>query len=84
MSVLTLCSTRSLGIHVVEVDAAEQALRSSWEAEYEVGGGPDQADAVRAEMEEAGKVSRKQLVLVYSLQLAEAYVWLSHRPGLRG
>ena len=82
MSVLTLCATRSLGIHVVELDAAEQALRSSWEADYQIEG--DDAEGVRAELDDAGRVSRKQLALVYSLQLAEAYVICFPRASARG
>jgi len=88
MSVLTLCNTQSLGVHVVEVDAGEWALRSSWEGEYDEC--EDDDDDEEEEEEEKGRgrtmqsadgegsgVSRKQLALIYSLQLAEAYVPLS-------
>jgi hypothetical protein len=66
----TLLNSKSLGIHVVEVDEGAAALRSSWEGdpdyEFEETGEGNGA----AEFEE--KVSRKQLWLIYSLQLAEA------------
>jgi hypothetical protein len=74
MSVLTLCSTKQLGIHVVELDAGEQALRSSWEAGYEEYGEDRAAMLMAEEAEEGANVSKTQLVLIYSLQLAEAYV----------
>ncbi|KAA8908337.1 major facilitator superfamily domain-containing protein [Sphaerosporella brunnea] len=82
MSVLTLCSTKQLGIHVVELDAGEQALRSSWEADNEEYG-DDRADLLMAEeVEEATSVSKTQLALIYSLQLAEAIVAASLQPQL--
>ena len=71
MSVLTICNTRSLGIHVVELDAAEQAMRSSWEGEYEDFAEKEEEDVVAVE-EVHTSVSSKQLALIYSLQLAEA------------
>ena len=72
MSIVTICNQRALGIHVVEVDAAEQAMRSSWEGEYAFEGA-EELEGSREEVEEL-PVSRKQLTLIYSLQLAEAYV----------
>ncbi|KAI5782113.1 hypothetical protein FPQ18DRAFT_397782 [Pyronema domesticum] len=76
----TLLNSKSLGIHVVEVDEGAAALRSSWEGdpdyEFEETGEGNGA----AEFEE--KVSRKQLWLIYSLQLAEAIVAASLSPQL--
>jgi len=77
MSVSTLCNTRSLGVHVVEV--GEQALRSSWEGGYDECEEDDEEEGRMMPLvdEEGSNVSRGQLALIYSLQLAEAYVSLS-------
>lgn len=81
MSVLTLYNGGSLGIHVVDMGAEEeeeeeQALRSSWDGGYR-----EYVEELVKE-EDVAKVSRRQMALIYSLQLAEAYVMpRTHHDG---
>lgn len=72
MSLLSLCERRSLGIHVTDMDVEESqppllGEKNNFEVEEE---------ELKLEAEACSKVSRAQLSLIYSLHLAEAYVFL--------
>jgi hypothetical protein len=71
MSVLTLYNGGSLGVHVVDMGVQEEepALKS-WDG----GCRGDEEYVEELVKEEVVKVSRRQMALIYSLQLAEAYV----------
>ncbi|KAI5804941.1 major facilitator superfamily domain-containing protein [Geopyxis carbonaria] len=85
MSVLTLCNTGTLGIHVVELDSETQASFVEEEGDQEgeeEGYGEKDDQQMRMEVEETSQVSTRQLALIYSLQLAEAIVAASLQPQL--
>lgn len=76
MSVLLLCEENSLGIHVTDMDMEDEEFKNPLFEKYGV-------EVTEEEVEEKllekvdGEVStkdRKQLWLIYSLHLAEAYV----------
>jgi hypothetical protein len=76
MAILSLCESRSLGIHVTDMEVEEHRLLSEklgFEVEveeYEA----EEDDYGKKLDPEASKVPSSQLVLIYSLHLAEAYV----------
>lgn len=70
MSLLSLCENRSLGIHVADMDVEEPSLLEKIGFEVEEENGEEEQ---KLENEAYSKVPRRQLMLIYSLHLAEAY-----------
>lgn len=77
MSVLSLCDENSLGIHVTDMDVEDKDYRSPLFEKYGMEVTEEEVEEEKLLEKVDGETSikdQKQLWLIYSLHLAEAYV----------
>lgn len=74
MERVTLCDTRGMGIHVVEQREEETEDLLVYGVDVEVEGAEEEYGAFEVGEGGGSGAGRGQLALIYSLQLAEAYV----------